>query len=275
MFATLLRRQRILMSAPLVLTVGMSLFSAQVAAEVKGRELTYSVAGISKQGFYAYDDAWTSPKPGVLVVHEWWGHNDYVRERARKLAAMGYAAFAMDMYGDGKTADHPKDAKAFSSAAWSDPVAMKARFEAAEQQLKAQPETMKQDVAAIGYCFGGGVVLEMARQGKPFSGVAVFHGSLVPKTRAEAGVVKTPILVAHGAADPMTKPEHVADFHNEMTDAGVQYQFISYPGAKHSFTNPEADSYAEKFGMPLGYSAHADQDSWAQLEGFLARAFAK
>lgn len=275
MFASSLHRSWVSASAPVMLTVGISLFSAQVAAEVKGRELSYNVGGVSMQGYYAYDDAWTSPKPGVLVVHEWWGHNDYARERARKLAAMGYAAFSMDLYGDGKTADHPKDAKAFSSAAWSDPVAMKARFEAAEQQLKAQPETMKQDVAAIGYCFGGGVVLEMARQGKPFAAVASFHGSLAPKTRAVSGVVTTPILVAHGAADPLIKPEHVADFHVEMVDAGVEYEFISYPGVKHAFTNPAADGFAEKFGMPLGYSAHADQDSWAQLEGFLARAFAK
>ncbi len=255
------------------MVAGVSLFSSQVTAEVMGRELSYAVDGKNFHGYYAYDDAWTSAKPGVLIVHEWWGHNDYTRARARQLASIGYAAFSMDLYGDGKTADHPKDAKAFSSAAWSDPDAMKALFEAAEQQLKAQPETLKQDVAAIGYCLGGGVVLEMARQGKSFAAVASFHGSLAPKTRAVAGRVKTPILVAHGAADPLIKSEHVADFHVEMVDAGVEYEFISYPGVKHSFTNPAADGFAEKFGMPVGYDAHADQDSWSQLEGFLARAF--
>ena len=243
--------------------------------EVQGREITYTVDGTTLHGYFAYDDAWRSAKPGVLVVHEWWGHNDYARERARQLAAMGYAAFSMDLYGNGKTAQHPKDANKFMTAAWSNPANIKARFEAAERQLKAQPETRNQKVAAIGYCFGGGVVLEMARQGASLAGVASFHGSLAPKTRAVAGVVKTPILIAHGAADTLIEPAHVSDFHQEMSDAGVAYQFISYPGVKHAFTNPAADEFARMFDMPLAYDAHADADSWAQLEGFLRRVFAR
>ena len=248
--------------------------SATVHAAVRGHEITYSDGGTSFKGYIAYDDAISGKRPGILVVHEWWGHNEYARKRARMLAELGYLALAVDMYGDGKTADHPKDAGAFASAVGSNPELARARFEAAMKYLQERRTLEPGQVAAIGYCFGGGIVLNMARAGLPLKGVASFHGSLAGSTPAEPGKIKARIAVFTGAEDPMVPPAQVDAFKAEMDHAGAKYSVVSYPGVKHSFTNPDADGYAQKFGLPLGYDAHADKDSWAQTETFLKDVFA-
>jgi dienelactone hydrolase len=244
------------------------------APSVVGEEIAYQADGITMKGYLAYDKAQQGKRPGVLVVHEWWGHNEYARRRARMLAEMGYTALAVDMYGDGKLAEHPEDAGKFAGAVFANLPGARARFEKAMEVL-AQHETVAgDDLAAIGYCFGGGVVLHMAREGVDLDGVASFHGSLATKTPAQPGKVKAAVLVAHGAADSFIPAEHIDGFKKEMDAAGVDYTFNSYEGALHSFTVPEADELGKKHGLPVAYQAEADQQSWAALAAFLQRVFA-
>ncbi|MBB3048563.1 dienelactone hydrolase [Litorivivens lipolytica] len=207
-------------------------------------------------------------KTGVIVVHEWWGLNDYARSRAQQLAEEGYAAIAVDMYGHGKIADHPKEATAFMNAALAEPDKMNARFQAAKAELEKLPQLDK--VYAIGYCFGGAVVLNQARMGTDLAGVASFHGSLGTENPAEAGKVKAKVLVATGGADPMVPPKQVGDFVTEMGQAGVNLELLSFPGVLHSFTNPEATAKGEETGLPVAYDEAADKASWAALLRFLA-----
>ena len=221
-------------------------------------------------GVMYLNDKQKNPSAGVIVIHEWWGLNDYARARARMLAKQGYAALAIDMYGTGKVATHPKDAKAFMEAAMADPEKMNQRFQAARTLMLTQQQVDPARLYAIGYCFGGGVVLHQARRGTDLAGVASFHGSLGTEQPAKAGEVKARVLVATGQADPMVPAEQVSGFVSEMTAAGVDLQLLSFPGVKHSFTNPGADAVAERFDMPVGYDAHADQASWEALMDFLA-----
>lgn len=260
----------------LSILVLLALAAAGIAsAAIKGEEVTYSGGGVTMKGYLAYDDALKGNHPGVLVVHEWWGHNEYARNRARMLASLGYTALAVDMYGDGKQAAHPDDAGKFAGEVMSNMENAQARFTAAMQFLRQQKMTDPQRIAAIGYCFGGGVVLEMARRGVDLRGVASFHGSLSTKNPAQPGTVKASILVCHGGADSFIPPEAVEAFKKEMTDAKVDYTFLVYEGAKHSFTNPDADKYAKEFNLPIGYNAEADKKSWAALIDFLKKIFAK
>jgi dienelactone hydrolase len=236
---------------------------------VVGKEIPYTVDGRTFEGYLAYDAKVSGPRPGVLVVHEWWGHGDYVRMRARMLAELGYAAFALDMYGDGKVAEHPDDAKKFMLEVMSNVAGAVKRFQAARELLAKQPTTDPDQISAIGYCFGGAVVLHMARAGHDLDGVASFHGNLATQAPAKKGGVKAKVLVLHGAADAMAPPEQVEAFKKEMSAAGVDLQFQAYAGAKHAFTNPDATAVGEKFGMPLAYDESADRQSWAELRTFL------
>ena len=227
------------------------------------------------QGYLAYDDTISEKRPGILVVHEWWGLNEYTRERARMLAQLGYTALAVDMYGEGKQADHPDDAGKFATAVRQNLPAAMQRFSAAMDILQKHPTVDPEHIAAIGYCFGGGIVIEMARQGLDLDAVVSFHGSLATEHPAVPGNVKARILVCNGADDKMVTPEQIQAFHLEMEAAGVDYKFVSYPGAKHAFTNPGADIYAKKFNIPVGYNAEADKRSWQDMQDFLKETFAK
>lgn len=244
-----------------------------VQAKIVTEVISYSVNNVSMTGYYAYDDSVKGKRPGVLVVHEWWGHNDYARKRARMLAELGYSAFAVDMYGDGKVARHPKDAKKFMMEVVSNMDNARQRYNKAITILKAQKATDASRIGAIGYCFGGGVVLDMARQGLDLKGVASFHGSIATKQLAKKGSVKTNVLVLNGADDPFVTKEQIVTFKKEMKDAQVQYEFINYKGAKHSFTNPIADAVGKKFSMPLEYNKKADEQSWAKMKEFFAAVF--
>ena len=214
--------------------------------------IAYSSDDAQLTGYLAFDESQTGKRPGVLVVHEWWGHNEYARERARRLAQVGYTAMALDMYGDGKVADHPKDAQAFSQEAWSSIPQMEARFRAAQSILESHSTTDSTRTAAIGYCFGGAIVLHMARVGADLKGVASFHGSLGPRVPAKPVVTRASVLVLHGAADLFVSADQVAGFKKEMDDAGIDYKVVEYAGALHSFTNPGATEIGEKFQLPLG-----------------------
>jgi len=247
----------------------LSLFTIPAQAQIQEQEIKYHVGDSEFTGFLAYDDAIHGKRPGVLVVHEWWGHNAYARKRAVMLAKLGYTAFALDMYGSGKQADHPKDAMAFMQAVTGNPETMSSRFNAGLNILQNDKHTQSSNIAAIGYCMGGGIALNMARQGAVLKGITVFHGGLAATTPAKQGDIKGKILVLTGAADPFIPAEQVAAFETEMKAAQVDYQLISYPGAKHSFTNPEADGFAERFGMPVAYDKAADTDSWKRMTKFL------
>jgi dienelactone hydrolase len=239
-------------------------------AEIKTQEVEYKAGDAAMSGFVAWDDAIKGKRPGVLIVHEWWGLNEHAREQARRLAKAGYVAFALDMYGKGKVAEHPADAKAFVAEATATPVVEKARFDAGLAQLKKRPEVNAKQVGAIGYCFGGAVALDMARVGEPLAFVATFHGALGTKTPAKKGAVKPKLLILHGAADPMVDKAQVDAFKQEMNTAGAKYELVEYPGAKHAFTNPDA----AKLGVPgLEYNADADRESFAALLKLLSTSF--
>lgn len=242
-------------------------------AEVRGQEVQYYADGMAMQGYLAYDNGIEGKRPGILVVHEWWGHNTYARNRARMLAEIGYTALAVDMYGNGKTAAHPDEAGAFAGEVRKNlPLAQK-RFIAALELLKQHPTVNAEHIAAIGYCFGGGIVLEMARAGLDLDGVVSFHGSLSTANPARPGVVKARVLVLNGADDKFTTEEQITHVKEEMKAAGVDYKFINYPGAQHSFTNPEADSFAKQFNMPIAYNAEADKQSWQEMRNFFDKLF--
>ena len=240
---------------------------------IKTEEVTYEANGVALKGFLAWDGAKEGSRPGVLVIHEWWGHNAYARKRALQLAELGYTAFAVDMYGDGKTAEHPTDAMKFAGEVTDNLDVAKVRFEAALKLLAARAEADPAKIAAVGYCFGGGIALNMARMGVDLKGVVSFHGTLAAKTPAAKGAVKAEILVLNGAADPMVPAEQLAAFDAEMKAAEVKFEVVSYEGAKHAFTNPDADEIGKKFDLPVAYDAKADAASWDAMKAFLARIF--
>lgn len=246
-----------------------------VWAKVIGHEVEYRAGDTVLKGYLARDSAVKGVRPAVLVVHEWWGHNEYARNRARMLAKLGYTALAVDMYGDGKIAKHPDDAGKFAGEVMANKALAEARFNAALEFLQAQPSVDPGRIVAIGYCFGGSVVLQMARQGADLKGVVSFHGSLATDAPAQEGAVRAKILVFNGEDDKMIPPEQVAAFKEEMTRAGVAFRYVGYPGVKHSFTNPDADKLAKKFQLPLAYDRKADRDSWAQTRKFLVDLFSK
>ncbi|HEY9385256.1 MAG TPA: dienelactone hydrolase family protein [Gemmatimonadales bacterium] len=228
---------------------------------IQTREVEYRSGATLLKGYLAWDSARTGPRPGVLVVHEWWGHNEHVRNAARRLAEAGYVGFALDMYGDGKNTSHPDSAQAFMTEALRDTTALLARFAAAREELLKDPHVDAQRIGAIGYCFGGAVVLTEARSGADLDAVVTFHGA-VPPGKVDSGAVKGRVLVLTGADDPMVPAPMIEQLRREMLAAGANFQVVTYPGAKHSFTNPRADSV----GMPqLAYNADAARQSWEAM----------
>jgi dienelactone hydrolase len=258
-----------------ILIIALAFVAQAAQAAVKGEEVQYKAGDTVLKGYLAWDDAQKGKRPGVLVVHEWWGHNEYARERARMLAGLGYTALALDMYGDGHQAHHPDEAGKFSGEVRKNLTMAKARFDAAQRVLKKHSTVDGKRIAAIGYCFGGAIVLEMARQGEPLKGVVSFHGSLNTEQPAKAGKLKARMLVLTGEADPFVPAEQVAAFKKEMDAAKASYKVIAYPGAKHAFTSKGADELGEKFKLPLAYNADADQKSWAEMQAFFKETFAK
>ncbi len=258
-----------------LLALASLVFCPPLFAEVVTQELNYRHGDTVMHGMLAYDDSLEGPRPGILVVHEWWGQNDYPRERARMLAALGYTALAVDMYGEGKTAAHPDDAGKFAGAVGGNLPLARARFEAALAALREQPTVADDQIAAIGYCFGGGVVLNMARLGTEIDGVVSYHGSLATGQPAGPGDVRTRVLVFNGADDPLVTAEQIDAFKREMDAAGADYEFVNYPGALHGFTNPGADEKGREFGLPLAYDPEADRDSWERTQAFFDLIFSE
>jgi dienelactone hydrolase len=245
--------------------------TANANAAVKEEPVTYKDGETAMKGFVVYDDAVQGKRPGIVMVHEWWGITKHIHSEAHKFAQQGYTAFIADMYGDAKTADNPKDAGALSGSVMKNPKEMEARFNAARDQLAKNPTVDPQRIGAVGYCFGGAVVLNMARAGADLAAVAGFHASLGLNTPAPApGTVKAKLLVLNGADDPFVKREQYEVFKKDLDAAKADYRVVEYPGAVHAFTNPEATELGKKFNLPLRYDAKVDQEAKAEAAKFFA-----
>jgi dienelactone hydrolase len=231
-------------------------------AEVQGQQVTYKDGGLECHGYLAWDDAVKGTRPGVLVVHEWWGIDDYARKRADQLARLGYVAFAADMYGGGKRAAHPKEAGEMAEQVRANVEGWRKRATAALETLKAQPQCDPKKLAAIGYCFGGATVLQLAYGGADLQAVVSFHGALPAATDTEAQKIKAHILVCHGADDTFIPAAAIKAFRDVLDKNKVRYEFISYPGVVHSFTVPSAN---ESGLAGLKYDKAADEDSWKRM----------
>jgi len=237
------------------------------------KEISYVVDSTTMKGYIAYPKEKEGKKPGVLVVHEWWGHNAYARHRADMLADLGYVALALDMYGEGKQAEHPQDAQKFAMSVMGNIETAKARFIKALEILKADPQVDSTKIAAIGYCFGGSVVLTMVNAGIDLQAAAVFHAGLQLPIQPQKGLIKTKVLVCNGGADPFIPEKDVSNFKKSMKEAGVDLNYITYKGAKHAYTNPGATKLGKKFNLPLEYNEEADHQSWAEMKNFFANVF--
>lgn len=242
---------------------------------IKEEPVTYRDGDTTMKGYLVYDEARQGRRPGVVVVHEWWGITKHVRDEARNLAGQGYTAFVADMYGDGKTADNPKDAGALSGAVRKNPRAQQSRFNAARSALASHPSVDPRRIGAVGFCFGGSVVLDMARAGSDLAGVAAFHAGLTTSTPATPGAMRSRVLVLNGAADPFIKPDSVEAFKKEMEAAKADYRYIDYPGAVHAFTNPEATAKGKQFNLPLAYHPEADRQSKSEAARFFREVFGR
>jgi dienelactone hydrolase len=253
---------------------GMSFTQNKTMSMLKEESVTYQADGITLKGFVVYDENIKGKRPGILVVPEWWGLNDYAKSRARQLAELGYIAMAVDMYGDGKMAANPQEAQALATPFYSDPHLAKTRLDAALKKVKEYKQTDAANVAAIGYCFGGSCVLNAAKLGADFKGVVSFHGGL-KGAPANKELLKAKILVCHGAADKFVSQQDVQDFKRAMDSIGADYTFKAYANATHAFTNPNATKIGKQFNMPIEYNAEADKASWSDMQDFLDRLFKK
>ena len=241
-----------------------ALFAVAAQAKIVGKTVEYQYEGTTMKGYVAYDDAKKDARPGVLVVHEWWGLNDYIKQRTRQVAALGYVAFAPDMYGEGKNTNDPKVAEQWYGEAQKDGQ-LAARAKAGLEALLKQPHVKKDDIGAMGFCFGGSTVLALAYSGANLRAVASFHGGLFPPDEAQRAQIKAPILIMHGEKDPFVKPETIAQV-KEALDAGkVDWYMVTYANAVHAFTNPQADSFHID---GIGYNEKAAARSWNEMKRF-------
>lgn len=244
-------------------------------ADIHTEEITYNGDGIEMKGYIARDSNQGSPAPGVLVVHEWWGCNEYAQRRARMLAEVGYTGLALDLYGDGRIAANPDEAGELMQARIDDMAGTRTRFMAALDALKTQPGVDGNRIGAIGYCFGGGVATHMARMGAPLCITGSFHGAIGLAAVAGPDQIDCRIMVYNGEADVLIDAEQIAGFKAEMAKTGAHYDFIQLPGALHGFSNPMATTNARKYGLPLAYNALADESSWAHLRLSMEHVFAQ
>lgn len=236
-------------------------------------EVIYQVNGLTHRGFLAFNDLTSPPRAGIILIHEWWGLNDNIKKHAEKIAELGYVAFAIDMYGEGKVAADPDEAGKLMNSVLGDMEYGTQLLQGAYQALADQPQCNPNKTAAIGYCFGGAMALHMARIGMSLSAVVSFHGALGSFHTAEPGSIKPRILVCHGEADSMVTMDDLAGFKKEMDTAQADYQVNVYPGAKHGFTSEVADGNGEKYGLDLGYNARADNKSWDAMETLFDEVF--
>ncbi len=262
---------RVVHNLPILLV--LFVISTSTQAKLVGEKVDYKDNNVSLQGYLVYDDAIKGKRPGILVVHEWWGHNAHSRNRATQLAKQGYTAFALDMYGKGVLAKHPGDAAKFSGQFSKNPALVKSRFNAALKVLQSHQTVARRKIGAIGYCFGGRIVLEMARSGSDLMAVASFHGSPVTSNTAKKGIIKSQVRFYIGSEDPFVTKAQLNTFKSEMKTAQVPFKVVIYKNVKHSFTNPDADRLGKKYKLPLAYNKKADHASWMDMSQFLKDVF--
>ena len=241
-----------------------------IEAKVQSKVIPYSTGDESFEGFMAWDDSVQGKRPGILVVHEWWGLNDYARSRAEQLAAMGYMAFAVDMYGKGKVTTHAEKAGEWAKQTTNNVEDWLGRAQKGLKLLQADPLVDSTRLAAIGYCFGGATVMQLVYGGASVKGVVSFHGSLPPPSDSQTIPSSAKVLIAHGAADPFLTSDHIDQFKTILENAEIDWQMIQYGGAQHSFTNPSADQYGLEGAK---YHKQADERSWIHMQQFFDEIF--
>ncbi len=244
--------------------LGALIMASASNATIRTKTIEYIHDGVTFEGFLAWDDAHKTPRPGVMVIHEWKGLESYAKSRTEQLAGLGYVAFAADLYGKGIRPQTPEEAGAQAGKLRADRPLMRARALASLEVLAGQSIVDRNKLACIGFCFGGGATLELARNGAPLKGAVSFHGNLDTPNLIDANNIKAKVLVLHGAIDPVISPESIATFQKEMTDAKVDWQFVSYGGAVHAFTNPAAGER---------YHPDAARRSWEAMKDFFDEIF--
>lgn len=249
-------------------TTGQAATESRIVSE----KVTYMSGNDTLIGYLYYQENSNDKKPGIIVVPEWWGNNDYPQMRAEQLAKLGYTTLSADMYGNGKVVDNPQAAQENAGKVYADPNIMKSRMQAAYDFLNKNEHVEKDRIAAIGYCFGGSVCLNSASMGVPLDAVVSFHGGLEGfKATNEIKDVQT--LVLNGKADKFVAPEHVANFRKEMEKVDAPYEFKEYEDATHAFTNPKATENGKQFNMPIAYNEQADKQSWQDMMQFFEKHF--
>ena len=246
--------------------------SCNIPSNIKEETVTYTADGVTLKGFIAYDDNIKGKRPAVLVVHEWWGLNDYTKMRVRKLAELGYIAMAADMFGDGKIAANPTEAQTLTGPYYKDPNLAKTRLDAATKKLKEYAQTDPSNIAAIGYCFGGFAVLNYAKLGADLKGVVSFHGGM-GGVAVDKKLMKAKVLVCQGGSDKFVSQKDVDKFKHQLDSIGTDNTVKVYANATHAFTNPDATATGKKFNMPIEYNADADRDSWNDMKMFFGKVF--
>ena len=253
-----------------LLAVMTTLFAASIPAAIVTKTIEYKQGDATLEGFVAWDDAVKGVRPGVLVVHQWMGLTDYEKHRAEMLAQLGYVAFCADIYGKGVRPKNTAEAGAQAGKYKNNRQLLRARVNAGLDALRQQPLVDEKRIAAIGYCFGGTTVLELARSGADVAGVVCFHGGLDAPDPNDGKNIKCKVLICHGADDPFSSPQDIAALENEMRQGGVDWQLIKYGGAVHSFTQPNAGNDNSK---GAAYNEKADKRSWAAMQQFFAEIF--
>lgn len=256
------------------LTVSTIGHSKDLPTNIKEEVVTYTADGVTFKGFIAYDDNIKGKRPAILVVHEWWGLNDYAKMRAHKLAELGYIAMAADVFGNGKIATNPTEAQEFTTPFYKDPTLVKIRLDAALKKMKEYQQTDPENIAAIGYCFGGYVVLNYAKLVADLKGVVSFHGGLggVP---VDKKLLNARVLVCHGASDKFVSQKDAEKFKHQLDSIGADNTLKIYANSTHAFTNPDATVTGKKFNMPIEYNPEADKDSWNDMKTFFGKIFKK
>jgi len=260
------------MKTPAFLLLALVL-TCPVFAKINTRAVVYEHDGVKLEGWLAYDESGAAKQPGAIVIHEWWGRDDFAKQKAEKMARLGYVAFAIDMYGQGVTTEDPKRAGELAGQFYGKPL-MAARARAGLEALLATGLVDAKRVAAVGYCFGGSTAMALAYSGAPLAGIVSLHGGPVAAPADAKGRITTRFLICHGAVDPFVSKESLDNFLRSLDDTGIDYQFVSYAGAKHAFTNPQSDARRVALGLDgIAYQAEASHRSWGHMKQFLAEIF--